>query len=184
MAGVCTAVDATRGVWSAPANIALNSVVQPSVRVDEDQQGSINVPLDGKSINVIREFVGRGPVVWGARTLDGNSDDWRYVSVRRTIVYIETSIKAALNDFLFAPNDGKTWVAIVERVSGFLAHLWSQGGLVGTKASDAFNVKCGLGSTMTGADIAEGNMIVLVAVAVTHPAEFIELTFKQQMQRA
>jgi phage tail sheath protein FI len=184
VAGVCTAVDATRGVWSAPANIALNSVVQPGVRVDEDQQRSINVPLDGKSINVIREFVGRGAVVWGARTLDGNSDDWRYVSVRRTIVYIETSIKGALNDFLFAPNDGRTWVDVIERVSGFLARLWSQGGLVGTKASDAFNVKCGLGSTMTGTDIVEGNMIVLVAVAVTHPAEFIELIFKQQMQRA
>ena len=184
MAGVCTAVDAARGAWSAPANIALNSVVQPSVLINEDQQGSINVPIDGKSINVIREFVGRGPVVWGARTLDGNSNDWRYVPVRRTGVYIETSVTRALNDFVLAPNDGRTWVAVIERVSGFLGHLWSQGGLVGNKASEAFNVECGLGSTMTGTDIVEGNMIVLVAVAMIRPAEFIELTFRQQMQRA
>ena len=99
-------------------------------------------------------------------------------------MYIEKSVKAALNDFLFAPNDGRTWVDVIERVSDFLARLWSQGGLVGTKANDAFDVKCGLGSTMTGTDIVEGNMIVLTAVAVIHPAEFIELTFKQQMQRA
>jgi Bacteriophage tail sheath protein len=182
IAGVCTVVDATRGVWNAPANIALNSVLQPNVAINDDRHASINVPVDGKSINVIREFVGRGPVVWGARTLDGNSSDWRYVQVRRAIVYIETSIKRALNAFVFAPNDGKTWMAVIESVSGFLANLWSQGGLVGDKASDAFTVACGLGSTMTGTDIVDGYMIVLVTVQVTRPGEFIELTFKQPMQ--
>jgi phage tail sheath protein FI len=182
MAGVCTMVDSTAGVWQAPANIVLNAVELPSVRIDDDQQGSINVPLDGKSINVIREFAGRGPVVWGARTLDGNSGDWRYVQIRRTAVYIETSIKAALSGFASAPNDGKTWVAVVDRVSGFLQNLWAQGGLAGAKASDAFSVDCGLGTTMTGRDVLEGYMIVTVVLQLIRPGEFIELTFKQRMQ--
>jgi phage tail sheath protein FI len=182
IAGVCTVIDLTRGVWTAPANIELASVARPSVMITADQQGPINAPLDGKSINVIRDFPGRGPVVWGARTLDGDSNDWRYVHVRRTLVYIEASIKPALQAFVFAPNDGKTWVAVTAMVSGFLQDLWSRGGLVGEKASEAFTVQCGLGSTMTVMDIQAGYMIVSVRVQITHPSEFIELTFKQQMQ--
>ena len=183
MAGVCTVVDSTAGVWQAPANIVLKSVERPSVQVTDDQQASIAVPLDGKSINVIRDFVGRGAVVWGARTLDGNSGDWRYVPIRRTVAYIETSIKAALNGFLFAPNDGKTWMAVVQHVSGFLQNLWARGGLAGAKASDAFSVDCGLGTTMTARDILEGYMVVTVVLQLIRPGEYIELTFKQRMER-
>jgi phage tail sheath protein FI len=157
-------------------------VVQPSLKLNGDQQGPLNVPLNGKAVNVIREFVGRGPVVWGARTLDGNSNDWRYVQVRRTIVYVEQSIKAALNMFVFAPNTGTTWVAVTAMVSGFLTNLWQQGGLMGAKPDEAFSVQCGLGSTMTGIDVLEGYMIVQVTLQMIRPAEFIELTFKQKMQ--
>jgi uncharacterized protein len=184
MAGVYTYSDQTRGVWNAPANVVLNSVVHASIGLNGEQQGSLNAPINGKSVNAIRNFVGRGPVVWGARTLDGNSSDWRYIQVRRTLVYIEQSIKAALNRFVFAPNDGNTWVAVVAMVSGFLQGLWAQGGLMGDKASDAFTVQCGLGSTMTGLDILNGYMIVQVTLQMIHPAEFIELTFKQKMEGA
>jgi phage tail sheath protein FI len=182
MAGIYAQNDQTRGVWNAPANVVVNSVVQPSVSLNDSQQGPLNVPLNGKAIDVIRNFVGRGPVVWGARTLDGNSSDWRYIQVRRTIIYIEQSIKTALNQFVFAPNDGNTWVAVVAMVSNFLQGVWAQGGLMGDKASDAFTVQCGLGSTMTGLDILEGYMIVQVTLQMIRPAEFIELTFKQKME--
>jgi len=182
MAGVYTFTDSTRGVWNAPANVTLTSVVEPNVQLNNDQQGVLNVPLDGKAINVIRYFTGRGPVVWGARTLDGNSNDWRYIQVRRTLIYVEQSIEAALRPFVFAANDGKTWVAVTSMVSNFLQGLWSQGGLMGAKADEAFTVSCGLGSTMTPMDILEGYMIVQVTLQMIRPAEFIELTFKQKMQ--
>ncbi len=182
MAGIYTLNDATAGVWNAPANVVVNTTIKPSVPVNANQQGPINAPINGKSVNVIRDFVGRGPVVWGARTLDGNSRDYRYIQVRRTLVYIETSIKTALNQFVFAPNDGQTWVAVTAMVSAFLANVWAQGGLMGDKASDAFTVQCGLGSTMTGTDILDGYMIVQVTLQMIRPAEFIELTFKQTMQ--
>ena len=107
MAGIYTFIDSTRGVWNAPANIALDAVAETTFKLNDDLQGDLNVPVDGKAVNAIREFVGRGPVVWGARTLDGNSNDWRYIQVRRTIIYIEQSIKQALNQFVFAPNDGQ-----------------------------------------------------------------------------
>lgn len=184
MAGIFTANDASRGVWNAPANVVLNSVVQPSIKLNGAQQGPLNVPINGKAIDVIRDFVGRGPVVWGARTLDGNSLDFRYIQVRRTLIYCESSIKTALNQFVFAPNDGKTWVAVVAMVSAFLRNLWAQGGLMGDKADEAFTVQCGLGSTMTATDILNGYMVVQVTLAMIRPAEFIELTFKQKMEGA
>jgi len=182
MAGVYTYTDGARGVWNAPANVTLSSVLSPNVLLNNEQQGGLNVPLNGKAINVIRQFIGRGPVVWGARTLDGNSLDWRYIQVRRTLIYVEQSIEAALQPFVFAANDGKTWVAVTSMVSNFLQGLWSQGGLMGAKADEAFTVSCGLGSTMTPLDVLDGYMIVQVTLQMIRPAEFIELTFKQKMQ--
>jgi phage tail sheath protein FI len=138
--------------------------------------------VDGKAVNVLRDFVGRGTVVWGGRTLDGNSNDYRYIQVRRTLIYIEQSIRAALRQFAFAPNTGQTWAAVTSMVSGFLTTVWSQGGLMGATPAEAFSVQCGLGSTMTGQDILEGYMIVEVTLQMVRPAEFIELTFKQKME--
>jgi phage tail sheath protein FI len=158
------------------------SVISCTVSLTDKQQGPLNVPLNGKSIDGIRDFVGRGPVVWGARTLDGNSADWRYIQIRRTIVYIEQSIKQALNPFVFAANDAQTWTVVTAMISNFLTGLWSQGALLGDKASDAFTVNCGLGSTMTAQDILNGYMIVGVTLQMVHPGEFIELTFQQKMQ--
>jgi hypothetical protein len=182
MAGVYALVDGTKGVWNAPANVTLNSVLRPTIRIDSKQQEDLNVPVDGKAVNAIRQFVGRGPVVWGARTLDGNSNDYRYIQVRRTLIYLEQSIKTALNQFVFAANDGNTWSTVVAMVSSFLRGVWSQGGLMGATASEAFAVECGLGSTMTGEDILNGYMIVQVTLQLIRPAEFIELTFKQKME--
>lgn len=182
MAGVYTRVDASSGVWTAPANVTLASVVAPSLQLNNQEQEKLNLPVDGKAVDALRAFPGRGTVVWGARTLDGNSPEYRYVQVRRTLIYIEQSIKAALEPFMFAPNTGQTWATVVAMVSGFLQDIWSRGGLTGSTPEDAFSVQCGLGSTMTGADILEGYMIVQVTLALIRPAEFIELTFKQVMQ--
>ena len=181
-AGLYALNDQTRGVWNAPANYSLTSVIAPTVNLNDAQQGDINVPLDGKAINAIRSFPGRGSVVWGARTLDGNSNDWRYIQVRRTLIYVEQSIKNGLDQYVFAANDGNTWVRAVASTSNFLTGLWTQGGLMGATASDAFSVECGLGSTMTAQEILEGYMIVQVVLQMIRPAEFIELTFQQKME--
>ena len=108
--------------------------------------------------------------------------DWRYIQVRRTIIYIEQSIKNALQPFVFSANDSKTWSTVTAVVSNFLKQTWSQGGLAGAAPEDAYSVSCGLGSTMTAQDVLDGNMIVEVKVAITRPAEFIVLTFSQKMQ--
>lgn len=184
MAGLWTYNDAMRDVWNAPANVSVTYAVAPEVDLTTEQQGDYNVPTNGMAIDILRSFLNNGTVVWGARTLDGNSGDYRYIQVRRTLIYIEQSIKAALGQFALAPNDAQTWAAVTAMISDFLRTVWSQGGLMGATASEAYRVECGLGWTMTAQDVADGIMIVAVLVEMIHPAEYIELTFRQTMQTA
>ena len=184
MAGIYTSVDNNDGVWKAPANVGIQSTIAPAINIDHAQQEDLNMPISGKSVCAIRAFVGRGNLVWGARTLDGNSNDWRYINVRRTLIFLEQSVKDAAKAYVFAPNDANTWVNVKSMISNFLTGIWKQGGLVGPKPASAFSVSVGLGSTMTNDDIQNGIMRVSVKVAVSHPAEFIEITFQQQMQEA
>jgi len=147
-------------------------------------QEGLNVDISGKSINAIRMFPGMGVLVWGARTLDGNSLDWRYIPVRRTITMLEQSCKLAVKDYVFAPNIANTWVEIQSMISNFLTNIWKQGGLAGSTPEDAFSVHVGLGSTMTPEDILEGILRVQIKVALVRPAEFIILQFEQQMAKS
>lgn len=184
MAGLYTMVDNSRGVWKAPANVSLNSVASPAVAISNDDQEDLNMPMNGKAINAIRSFIGEGVLVWGARTLDGNSQDWRYINVRRTMIMLEESIRLAAKAYVFEPNTAVTWVTLKSMVTNFLTTVWKRGGLVGATANDAFQVSCGMGETMTPNDILEGILRMTVLVAITRPAQFVEITFQQQMQKS
>ena len=185
MAGVYARVDTDRGVWKAPANVGLNYVIEPSVQVSHDDQKDLNVDtVAGKSINAIRTFTGKGVLVWGARTLAGNDNEWRYVPVRRFFNMAEESIKKATEQFVFEPNDKNTWVRVKAMIDNFLTTQWRAGALAGPTPEKAFYVNVGLGETMTAQDILEGNMIVEIGMAVVRPAEFIILRFSHKMQEA
>ncbi|MCB0570868.1 MAG: phage tail sheath family protein [Phaeodactylibacter sp.] len=181
-AGVYASVDSTRGVWKAPANVSLSGITRPLVKVDNDAQDGLNVHTSGKSVNVIRSFTGKGILVWGARTLAGNDNEWRYVSVRRFFNMVEESVKKASEQFVFEPNDANTWNKVRAMIENFLLNQWRAGALAGAKPDDAFFVKVGLGQTMTALDILEGRMIVEIGMAVVRPAEFIILRFSHKMQ--
>ncbi|GAA0560468.1 phage tail sheath family protein [Chitinophaga japonensis] len=184
MAGVYAGIDATRGVWKAPANTSLNFVKRPTVAIDEALQENLNVHTTGKSVNAIRSFTGKGVLVWGARTLDGNSNEWRYVNVRRFFNMVEESTKKATESFVFEPNDANTWVKVRAMIENFLILQWRAGALAGAKPEHAFYVRVGLGQTMTAQDILEGRMIVEIGMAVVRPAEFIVLRFSHKMQES
>jgi hypothetical protein len=185
VAGVYTRVDNSRGVWKAPANVSLSNVTGPTSTITNEQQEYFTVDvLSGKSINVIRAFQGQGALVWGARTLDGNSQDWRYVNVRRTMTMLEQSIKAALSSFVFEPNTANTWITLKSMITNFMMSLWREGALAGAKPEDAFVVAVGLGATMTADDILDGRMVVEVGAALVRPAEFIVIRMQQMMQQS
>jgi hypothetical protein len=182
LAGVYATVDSTRGVWKAPANISLRLIRRPTVALDDAAQENLNVHTTGKSVNAIRTFTGKGILVWGARTLAGNDNEWRYVNVRRFFNMVEESCKKASEPFVFEPNDANTWVKVRAMIENFLILQWRAGALAGAKPDHAFYVKVGLGQTMTAQDILEGRMIVEIGMAVVRPAEFIVLRFSHKMQ--
>lgn len=185
MAGIYTLVDNSRGVWKSPANVSVSMVNAPVINISNDQQQNLNVDvMAGISINVIRPFPGIGTLVWGARTLDGNSQDWRYINVRRTLIMIEQSLKLATRAYVFEPNDAGTWVTVKSMITNFLTNLWKQGALAGAVPEQAFDVQIGLGATMTPNDILDGIMRITVKVAIVRPAEFIVITFQQQQQQS
>jgi len=185
MAGVYARVDNNRGVWKAPANVSLRMVKTPSVLVTSDEQKDMNVDAtSGKSINVIRYFAGKGSIVWGARTLAGNDNEWRYVPVRRLFIFVEESVKKATGFVVFEPNDAKTWLRTKTMIENFLTSLWRDGALAGAKPEEAFYVKVGLGETMTPQDILEGRMNIEIGMAAVRPAEFIILKFSHKLQES
>jgi phage tail sheath protein FI len=185
IAGVYARVDRERGVWKAPANVGVMSVIGPTEQVTHDEQESLNVePTSGKSINAIRAFAGRGTLVWGARTLAGNDNEWRYVSVRRLFIMIEESSKKSTAWAVFEPNDATTWLKVKGMIESYLYGLWEQGALQGATPEAAYYVNVGLGKTMTPQDVLEGRMIVEIGIAAVRPAEFIVLRFSHKLAEA
>jgi len=185
MAGVYARVDSDRGVHKAPANVGLNYVIAPTVKISHKEQEGLNVDaVAGKSINAIRTFTGKGTLVWGARTLDGNSNEWRYVPVRRFFNMVEESVKKASSRFVFEPNTANTWVRVQGMIENFLTQQWKAGALAGATPEQAFYVKIGLDQTMSAAQILKGEMIVEIGMAAVRPAEFIVLRFSHKLQES
>ncbi|MGD9928911.1 MAG: phage tail sheath family protein [Mangrovibacterium sp.] len=185
IAGIYARVDRDRGVWKAPANVGVKSVVGPLTKITHKEQESLNVDASsGKSINAIRVFTGKGTLVWGARTLAGNDNEWRYIPVRRLYIFIEESVKKATEFVVFEPNDANTWLRTKTMIENFLTTLWRDGALAGAKPNEAFFVKVGLGETMTALDILEGRMNIEIGLAAVRPAEFIILKFSHKMQES
>ncbi len=185
VAGVYARVDKARGVWKAPANVSIVSVSGPAVNITNDLNDGLNIDATtGKSVNAIRAFTGKGTLVWGARTLAGNDNEWRYVPVRRFFIMVEESVKKATAHFVFEPNDANTWVKVRSMIENFLTLQWRDGALAGAKPDEAFYVKVGLNQTMSAQDILNGYMIVEIGMAAVRPAEFIVLRFSHKMQES
>jgi uncharacterized protein len=167
IAGVYARTDETRGVFKAPANEALDGVLDLERTLADDTQG----PLNEHGINVIRRFPGRGLVVWGARTIS-TATVWRYVPVRRLLLFIEESLVEGTQFVVFEPNTPALWAQVKRQVSEFLTRQWTAGALVGATAADAFQVICDE-SLNTPASMALGQLIVEVRLYPAPPAEFV-----------
>ena len=185
IAGVIAAVDHSIGSWKAPANVSLNAVAGPSVKISNAEQAGLNVDATGgKSINAIRAFNGKGTLVWGARTLAGNSNEWRYIPVRRLFIQVESDIRRATSYAVFEPNNAITWTKLRTQVESYLTRLWQDGGLAGASPDEAFFVRVGLGETMDEQDILEGRLNVTIGAAAVRPAEFVIFTFTHKLQES
>lgn len=182
MAGIYSRLDNATGVWTPPANVSPIGVTGPVVSLTNKQQENLNVDATaGISVNAIRSFTGKGTLVWGARTNDGNSLDWRYVNVRRLFISMETDISKALEAYVFKPNVHNTWVEVKTNIESYLFGLFGQGAFAGTVPETSYQVLIGVGETMTDEDVLNGYMRASIMVAPVRPAEFIVLTFSQMI---
>jgi phage tail sheath protein FI len=179
VAGVWARTDATRGVWKAPAGLDATLVGVPALSkpMTDDENGQLN-PL---GVNCLRAFQAVGRVVWGARTLRGNdqlADEYKYVPVRRTALYIEESLYRGLKWVVFEPNDESLWAQIRLNAGAFMHNLFRQGAFQGTSPRDAYFVKCDK-ETTTQNDIDLGIVNILVGFAPLKPAEFVVIKLQQ-----
>lgn len=182
IAGIYVRTDANAGVWKAPANVSVLGGIRPALDIDDDLHANLNAPSNGKAINAIRTYPGRGLLVYGARTLAGNDLEWRYVNVRRTFCFIEDSIGIAMQDFVFEPNTEQTWIKVRAMIKSFLNRLWKAGGLYGNTPSDAYDVICSAPESMSDDDVLNGIMRIFIKVAVARPAEFIVLQYEHKFE--
>jgi phage tail sheath protein FI len=180
VAGAYCSVDRDRGVWKAPANVPLFGGLTPKFKVSDFEQGQYNT---GMAVNMIRQFTDSGVLIWGARTLQ-DSDDWRYVPVRRLFNSAEKDIKKAMAFSVFEPNSQPTWERVRSAIENYLRKLWQQGGLMGNTEKEAYYVQIGKDVTMTDDDIKQGKMIVKIGMAAVRPAEFIILSLSQDVGTA
>jgi phage tail sheath protein FI len=181
-AGMWSRIDGTRGVWKAPAGVeaSLLGVAGLEHLVEDGEQDQLNP----RGVNCLRQMPSFGPVIWGARTLATRVEpEWRYVSVRRTALMIEQSIYNGIQWAVFEPNEQRLWSSLRTNVGAFMDGLFRAGAFQGDKASDAFFVRCGLGDTMTQADIDRGQVIVIVGFAPVKPAEFVIVRIQQKVQQ-
>jgi uncharacterized protein len=188
VAAIIGNVDAQRGVWKAPANVAIvgaSSAIkiwwgyQNDTLADTMPGKSIN----GKDINELKAKAEGGVIVWGARTLAGADLDYRYIPVKRLMMMVAKSLKAATQFAVFEPNTADTWLKISTMCENFLHDLWRDGALMGGKPEEAYKVSVGLGKSMTADDMLNGIMRVQISLAPVRPAEFIELQFMHTVQK-
>jgi phage tail sheath protein FI len=179
VAGVLARTDSQRGVWKAPAGVdaSLNGVAGLKVEMTDPENGLLN-PL---GINCLRTFPVAGRVVWGARTMrgaDAAADEYKYVPVRRTALYIEESLYRGLKWVVFEPNDEPLWAQIRLNVGAFMHNLFRQGAFQGATPRDAYFVKCDK-ETTTQNDVNLGIVNIVVGFAPLKPAEFVIIKLQQ-----
>ncbi len=178
--GIYARSDTQRGVHKAPANEVVLGIRDLQVRLTKGEQDILNP----KHINCLRDFrdLNRGLRVWGARTLSSDPE-WKYVNVRRLLLFIEKSLERGMQWAVFEPNAESLWQTVKRSITNFLVSVWRDGALEGTKQEEAFFVDVGL-TTMTQNDIDNGRLIVRVGVAPVKPAEFVIIRISQKTREA
>ena len=166
--GAIALTDVQRGVWKAPADVPLVGIVGLERTITEQQQATLN----DRGVNVLRDFPGHGIRIWGARTTSSSASEWKYLNVRRLLIYLEQSIQRGLQWAVFEPNGELLWANVRQTVEDFLHDEWRKGALQGLTPKEGYFARCDR-STMTQDDIDNGRLVCMVGVAPVQPAEFV-----------
>jgi phage tail sheath protein FI len=174
LAGIYARVDTERGVFKSPANEVVRGALDVTHALSRNDQDGLNP----KGVNAIR-LLNDNILVWGARTVGGDANqDLKYISVRRTLLFLRESIEQGVQWAVFEPNTPALWAKISRNVNAFLTTVWRSGALFGNTPQEAFFVKCDA-ETNTSATIDQGQVVTEVGVAIARPAEFVIFRISQ-----
>lgn len=179
IAGIYARTDTERGIWKAPAGVEalVSGALGPIVKLTDKENGVLN-PL---GLNCIRALPAYGSVVWGARTLRGGDryqDEYKYIPIRRLLLYIEESLYRGTHWVVFEPNDEPLWSQIRLNVGQFMHDLFRKGAFQGGTPREAYFVKCDR-EVNPQSDVDKGIVNIVVGFAPLKPAEFVVLKFQQ-----
>jgi uncharacterized protein len=166
--------DLALGPHWPPASEPVEGVVGLEYVLDDE----INGRLYDAGVNVLRSFPGRGVRIWGARSLlwaspeDSRREPLAYVSGRRCLSAIERTVEQLGQAAVFEPNRPLLRLQVAQAIAGYLMEVFNGGALHGTRAEDAFFVRCN-SATNPGDAVARGELLCEVGVALAVPAEFV-----------
>jgi hypothetical protein len=167
VAGVYARSDNLTGVHKAPANEALNGVLDLAVNVDD----AIQALLNPEGVNCLRAFPGRGILVWGARTVHAEAA-WKYVNVRRLFITVGRWAARFMTPVVYEPHDARLWARITRELTSYLTELHRKGAFHGATPQEAFFVKCDAENNPK--EVRDGGMVIAdIGLAVAAPGEFI-----------
>ena len=174
IAGVYARTDDQKGVHKAPGNEVIKGSLGPVAVLTDAEHGMLNEV----SVNAIVNVPGGGTTLMGARTLS-NGTQWRYINVRRLLLYIEKSIQNSTRFAVFLPNNPSLWATVKRQVSDFLNTVWRSGALFGATPDLAYRVK--VDEELNPPSVrALGQLIIEVVLYPVTPAEYIVFRIVQQ----
>jgi phage tail sheath protein FI len=109
---------------------------------------------------------------------DRLANEWKYIPVRRTALFIEESLYRGTKWVVFEPNDEPLWAQIRLNIGAFMHNLFRQGAFQGKTPQEAYFVKCDK-ETTTQNDINLGIVNIVVGFAPLKPAEFVVIKLQQ-----
>jgi uncharacterized protein len=175
--GMMARIDATVGVFRAPAGViaGLSNAVGVQTKFTDTELGDLNA----QNINIIRSVVGSGICVMGGRTRKMNTYNAdRYISARRTLIYLKEVLKRSTQFAVFENNDQRLWSALRMSAERILRPLWEAGGLAGTNTAEAYYITCDA-TINTPSVIQSGEVHMEIGVALEYPAEFVIIRLTQ-----
>ncbi|WP_046733767.1 phage tail sheath family protein [Streptomyces humi] len=176
--GVYARIEATRGIWKAPAGDEANLLGVLDVETRLSDADHTELVVDG-GVNGIRPVPRSGIVVDASRTLSSDPR-WRYVNVRLLFNFVESSLRTALRWARQEPNREALWSAVkFGTVTPFLMGLHRLGAFGTGTPEQTFTVT--VDATNNPPDqVQQGLLQVRVLFYPSRPAETIVITVGQQ----
>ena len=172
MAALMSRVDHDIGPWKSPSGTMFRLQGDDTLSFSPSEAQCTrwisNLP---SGVNCLRVHQNR-VISWGGRLMPIGDPDNRYLSIRRAHDYFDRETEESLRWLNSATAGDVACAKAIAQLEWQLYAHWQLKALVGAQQNEAFYVRCGVGQTMTNADLRAGRTIVEFGIALLRPSEF------------